>query len=151
MVVKFIEWSNSFGDQNPFGVFIGTGSWAGSGMVIMGGVNYYYMYKAFPDLIDRENIYRSLHYIYGNHPGSSISFVSGIGTISKKVAYGSNRADFSFIAGGVVPGVLILKPDFPENREDWPFFWGQNEYVIGLASSYIYLANAIDELLNNSK
>jgi len=37
---------------------------------------------------------------------------------AKKVTYGSNRADFRFFAGGVVPGLLILKPDFPENNED---------------------------------
>jgi endoglucanase len=48
------------------------------------------------------------------------------------VAYGSHRADFSFIAGGIVPGVLILKPDFPENKEDRPFLWGENEYVINV-------------------
>ena len=50
-----------------------------------------------------------------------------------------------FVAG-IVPGVLILKPDFPENREDWPFFWGQNEYVIPLGASYIQLSLAAAEL-----
>ena len=45
-----------------------------------------------------------------------------------------------------MPGVLILKPDFPENREDWPFFWGQNEYVIPLGASYIQLSLAAAEL-----
>lgn len=72
--------------------------------------------------------------------------MSGVGAKSKLVAYGNNRADFSFIASGVVPGVLILKPDFPENREDWPLFRSQNEYVIPLAASYIYLAQAAAEL-----
>ena len=57
-----------------------------------------------------------------------------------------NRADYSFIAGGVVPGVLILKPDFPENKEDWPFLWGENEYVINVGASYLFLANAVNEL-----
>jgi len=42
--------------------------------------------------------------------------VSGVGTRSKRVAYGNNRADYAFIAGGVVPGVLVLKPDFPEKQ-----------------------------------
>ena len=92
-----------------------------------------------------------MNYIYGCHPGSDISFVSAVGTVSKKVAYGNNRADFSFIAGGVVPGELILKPDFPENKEDWPFMWGENEYVVNLASSYIYLVNAVNELLNEDQ
>jgi endoglucanase len=73
--------------------------------------------------------------------------VSGVGAVSKAVAYGSNRADFSFIAGGVVPGALIIKPDFPENKEDWPFLWGENEYVIGLGASYLFLVQAAHSLL----
>ncbi len=92
-----------------------------------------------------------MNYIYGCHPGSDISFVSGVGTVSKKIAYGNNRADFTFIAGGVVPGELILKPDFPENKEDWPFLWGENEYVVALGSSYIFLVNAADDLVREKK
>ena len=63
------------------------------------------------------------------------------------MAYGNNRADFTFIAGGIVPGVLIFKPDFPENMDDWPFLWGEIEYVISLGASYIFLANAAHEVL----
>ena len=134
--------------QNPFGVYISTGGWAGNGAVVGMAITNYNLYKYFPEIIDPEYVYRGLNYIYGCHPGSNISFVSGVGTVSKKVAYGMNRADYSFIAGGVVPGVLILKPDFPENKEDWPFLWGENEYVINLGSSYIFLVNAVNELLN---
>ena len=72
--------------------------------------------------------------------------MSGVGTVSKEVAYGSNRADFSYIAGGVVPGALIIKPDLPENSEQWPFFWGENEYVVNLGPSYIALVHAADEV-----
>ena len=46
-----------------------------------------------------------------------------------------------------MPGIRILKPDFPENREDYPFLWSENEYVIDLAASYIYLVNAVNSLL----
>ena len=70
-----------------------------------------------------------------------------VGNRSKHLAYGNNRADFTFIAGGIVPGVLVLKPDYPENMDDWPFLWGENEYVIGIGASYIFLANAAQELL----
>ena len=104
------------------------------------------MHKAYPDIIDQACTYRGIAYIFGCHPGSNISFVSGIGVHSKKVAYGNNRADYSFIAGGVVPGVLVLKPDFPENKEDWPFLWGENEYVIDICAAYIFLANAVQRL-----
>ena len=93
-----------------------------------------------------EYIYRGLNYLYGCHPYSNISFVSGVGVHSKKVAYGSNRADYSFIAGGVVPGILVLKPDFLEHKNDWPFLWGENEYVINICASYIALVNAVMDL-----
>jgi hypothetical protein len=134
--------------ENPFGVPITRGGWAGNGAVVGYAVSNYYLHRAFPDLFDREATLRGLNYLYGTHPDSDISFVSDVGTHSKTVAYGNNRADFDFIPGGVVPGVLILKPDFPENKEDWPFLWGENEYVIDLGGSYLFLANAGQELLN---
>ena len=133
--------------ENPFGVPITRGGWAGSGTVVGFATTAYYLHEAFPDLFDKEYALRGLNFIYGNHPGSNLSLVSGVGTDSKTIAYGNNRADFSFIAGGVVPGVLILKPDFPENKEDWPFLWGENEYVINLGASYIFLAQAANQLV----
>ena len=133
--------------QNPFGVPISTAGWAGNGQVIYFAINSYFMHKAFPDIIDKEFTFKGLNYIYGTHPDSDISFVSAVGTHSKRVAYGNNRADFTFIPGGIVPGVLILNPNFPENKEDWPFLWGENEYVINLGASYIFLLNAVQDLL----
>jgi endoglucanase len=47
----------------------------------------------------------------------------------------------------VVPGVLIVKPDFPENKEDWPFLWGENEYVTGTCAAYFFLVHAAIDLL----
>lgn len=134
--------------ENPFGVPIATGGWGGNGIIIRFAITNYWLHRAFPHLIDREAIFRGLNYIYGCHPGSDISFVSGVGTVSQEVAYGSNRADFSFIAGGVVPGVLVIKPDFPENKEDWPFLWGENEYVVDVAAGYLFLVNAVHEVLH---
>ena len=136
--------------QNPFGVPISTGGWAGNGEIIRFAITNYALHIAFPEFIDAESIFRGLNYIYGCHPGSDISFVSGVGTVSKEVAYGNNRADFSFIAGGIVPGVLILKPAFPENKEDWPFLWGENEYVVNVGASYIFLVNAVNDVLNRA-
>ena len=133
---------------NPYNVLITEGGWAGNGTVINRAINHYYLHRAFPDLISAEQVFSGLNYLYGTHPDSDISFVSNVGTVSKKVAYGMNRADYSFISGGIVPGVLILKPDFPENKEDWPFLWGENEYVVDLGASYIFLVHAVDSLLN---
>ncbi|MCB0572642.1 MAG: glycoside hydrolase family 9 protein [Phaeodactylibacter sp.] len=137
--------------ENPYGVPISTGGWAGSGQVIGFAQTNYYLHRAFPGIISKEDVYKGLHYVLGCHPGSGISFVSGVGLSSKKVAYGMNRADFSFIAGGIVPGVLILQPGFPENKEDWPFLWGENEYVISLGPSYIFLVHAVRALLKEEE
>lgn len=131
---------------NPFGVPITDGSWAGSGSVLGFGLTGYALHRAFPDSVGPETVARALDFIHGHHPASDRSFVSGVGAVSKEVAYGSNRADFSFIPGGVVPGVLILRPDYPENRDDWPFFWGENEYVVPEGAMYIALANAARQL-----
>ncbi|MBN1313319.1 MAG: glycoside hydrolase family 9 protein [Anaerolineae bacterium] len=137
-------------EENPFGVPIFTGGWAGNGHVMYFAITNYLLHKAFPEIIDAEFVFRGLNYLFGCHPDSDISFVSGVGTASKEIAYGTNRADFSFIAGGIVPGVLILKPDFPENKEDWPFLWGENEYVVNMGAGYIFLVNAVRNLLENT-
>jgi len=135
--------------DNPYGVPITRGGWAGNGAVMGFGITNYWLNKAFPEIVEKELVYRSLNYIFGTHPGSNYSFASGIGAKSQTVAYGSNRADFSYIPGGVVPGVLILAPDLPENKNNWPFFWGQNEYVIPMGSRYIFLTHAAQSLLEN--
>lgn len=132
--------------DNPFGVPITRGGWAGNGFVAYYGILAYQLHRTFPEQFPAEPVLRTIEYLHGCHPASDLSFVSAVGTRSKQVAYGNNRADFTFIAGGVVPGILVLKPDFPENREDWPFFWGQNEYVVDLAGNYIYLALAAQEI-----
>ncbi len=147
-VRALFEQAKTTSSANPFGVPISEGGWAGDGLVVALANAQYQLHKAFPELVGDDLVFRALDYLYGTHPGSNISLVSGVGSVSKEVAYGNNRADFTFIAGGVVPGVLILKPDFPENKEDWPFLWGENEYVIALGARYYYLANAANALAN---
>jgi endoglucanase len=150
-VLKYKEELDTLSRQNPYGVPITTRGWAGNEAVIAWAVTNYYVHEAYPDVVGPEYALRGLTYILGLHPASNVSFVSGVGTRSKKIAYGSNRADFTFIAGGVVPGVLVLKPDFPENKEDWPFLWGENEYVVDICAEYILLANAVNDLLRQGK
>jgi endoglucanase len=132
--------------ENPYGVPITRRGWAGNEAVIGWAATNYLVHQAFPEIVDRESALAGITYILGRHPYSNLSFVSGVGTRSKRVAYGQNRAEYTFIAGGVVPGVLVLKPDFPENKEDWPFLWGENEYVVDICAHWIYLANAANEL-----
>ncbi len=133
--------------RNPFGVPFATGGWAGSGQVLAFAMRSYILHRAFPALIGPEYTLRGLEYVLGTHPGSSVSLVSGIGARSKTIAYGANRADYSFIPGGIVPGVLLVQPDLPELKEDWPFLWYEEEYVITQAPLFIYVANAADRLL----
>jgi hypothetical protein len=133
--------------KNPFGVPISMGGWGGSGGVLGFGMSTYVLHRAFPEIFGPEYTLRALAYVLGTHPASDVSLVSGVGAHSKTVAYGSNRADYTFIPGGVVPGVVLVKPDFLELKEDWPFLWFENEYVITAGASFVYLANAADSVL----
>jgi endoglucanase len=150
-VIKYKAICDDYKKQNPYGVPIATGGWGGDGGIIGFATTNYYANKYFPDVINAEYVYKGLNYIFGCHPYSNISFVSSVGTKSKKITYGNNRADFYFIAGGVVPGILILKPDFPENKEDWPFLWGENEVTVGICADYIFLSAAADQLAKDNK
>ena len=147
-IIKYKAVCDEYTLQNPYGVPIATGGWGGSSGVVNFANTNYYANKYFPEIISPEYVYNGLNYIFGCHPYSNLSFVSSVGTKSKKITYGNNRADFSFIAGGIVPGILVLKPDFPENKEDWPFFWGENEVTVGGCAEYIFLAAAAGQLAN---
>ncbi len=135
---------NRFG--NPFGVPISEGGWGSSGIVLRTAMQNYILHSAFPDIVEPDATVNGFHYVMGRHPGSSTSLVSGIGTHTKTKAYGINRADFSFIPGGIVPGPIVVNPDFPEMKEEWPYHWFDSEYVIPEGALYIYVANAMDEI-----
>ncbi|HKV25430.1 MAG TPA: glycoside hydrolase family 9 protein [Candidatus Acidoferrum sp.] len=133
--------------ENPYGVPIATGTWGGSGVVAGFAVQMYFFHEAFPDIVGPEYTLRALDYVLGTHPVSNESYVSGVGTHSRLIAYGNNRADYTFIPGGMIPGVTIVQPDFPELDEGWPFLWYENEYVIDAATGFILTANAAQALL----
>lgn len=139
--------ANRFG--TPFGVPISDGGWGSSGLVLEAAMQNHILHSAFPDIVEPDVTFNGFSYVLGRHPGSNTSLVSGIGTHTKTNAYGINRADFSFIPGGIVPGPIVVNPDFPEMKEDWPYHWFDSEYVIPEAALYIYVANAVDELTSN--
>lgn len=147
-IVKYKESIDKSVRDNPYGVPVITSGWGGSSHAINWSITNYYVHKAYPDIIGKEYVYKGLNYVLGCHPYSNLSFVNAVGTRSKKMAYGNNRADFTTIAGGVVPGLILLKPDYLENKDDWPFFWGENECIIDGGAWYIFLANAVNELAN---
>jgi hypothetical protein len=132
--------------KNPFGVPIRPGTWGGSGAVAQFAVQMYFLHSAFPELVGPEYTLRAFDYVLGTHPVSNVSYVSSVGTRSKLIAYGNNRADYTFIPGGMIPGMVIVQPDFPELKDDWPFLWFENEYVVGSVTTFILAANAADAL-----
>lgn len=150
-IVKYKASLVEYEKENPYGVPMATRGWGGSSNIITWAISNYYAHKAFPDVVEKEDVYKGLNFIFGCHPYSNVSFVNGVGTLSKKVAYGNNRADFTTIAGGVVPGLLLLKPDYLENKDDWPFLWGENECVIDGGAWYVFLANAVNEIAKETK
>lgn len=55
--------------QNPYGVPIATGGWAGSGGVMAWATTNYHLHKAYPDLIDKEmKIPRPMYFLFGDPP-----------------------------------------------------------------------------------
>ncbi|MFA6661768.1 MAG: glycoside hydrolase, partial [Bacilli bacterium] len=149
-VIKYKKSIDETDNKNPYGVPIRLGGWGGSGGVVNFALTNYYAYKAFPNIMSKEYVFKGLNYIFGCHPYSNVSFVEAVGTQSKKLAYGNNRADFSTIAGGIVPGLILLKPDFLENKDDWPFLWGENEVTIGGSADYILLGCAVNEMIKDN-
>jgi len=133
--------------QTPFGVPPSLRTWGGSSSVAQLGVQMYFLHKAFPQIVGPEYTLRAANYMLGTHPVSSTSYVSAVGTTSKLKAYGNNRADNTFIPGGVIPGYIIIQPDFPECIDDFGLLWFEDEYVINVASDWVLAANAADALV----
>lgn len=92
-------------------------------------------------------VWLTANYMLGTHPVASTSYISAAGTVSKLKAYGNNRADGAFIPGGVIPGYIIIQPDFPKCIDDFGFLWFEDEYVIDSASKWILAANAANALV----
>ena len=146
-VVKFNDYIKSFDQQNPYGVPIGLGNWAGVNMVLNFGIAVNYAHIYFPDIVSKDEVYRVSNWLYGCHPYHNYSFVAVVGaTRPKQVFYGNNRADFSFIPGNVAPGLLFRQPDHFENYDDWPFLWGQNEGTIAGNTQYIIFGSALKQI-----
>lgn len=150
-VERYRRFLDTLSTQNPYGVPSFMMAWGSNSIIVSWAIANYHAHEAFPDIVGPEYVYAGLNYLFGCHPYSNVSFVSSVGTHSKKITYGNNRADFRFIAGGVVPGILLLKPDFPENKEDWPFLWGENECVIDLGAQYVFLSHAVEDLVSQKR
>jgi endoglucanase len=146
-VVKYNEYIKGLEKDNPYGVPIGLGNWAGNGAIQSFGTTVCFANKYFPDIVDASHAYKVTNWLFGCHPYHNYSFVATVGaTRPKAVFYGNNRADFSAIPGNVAPGVLFRKPDHFENYDDWPFLWGENEGTIAGNTGYLIFGSAFKNL-----
>jgi hypothetical protein len=138
-------------DSTPFGVPPSLGTWGGSESVVEMAIRMYFLHEAFPDLVGPEYTLRAVNYILGTHPVSSTSYVAGVGTVSKTKTYSNNRADNAYIPGAVIPGYVIIKPDFPECIDDFGFLWFEDEAVVAGSASWVVAGNAADALTRETK
>ncbi len=134
--------------ETPYGIPYRPHIWGAGWNIQRLGYEYYFLHKAYPGIFDSELIFNALNFILGCHPGSNtMSFASGVGAKSATVGYGLNRADWSYIPGGVISGTALIRPDFPELLV-FPYLWQQVEYVLGGGSShYMFLVLAVQQML----
>lgn len=147
-VVKYADYVKGLEKENPYGVPIVLGNWAGSGAILNFGTTICFASQYFPDVVAPSEAFKATNWLFGCHPYHNYSLVATVGaTRPKAVFYGNNRADFSFIPGNVAPGILFRKPDHFENYDDWPFLWGQNEGTIAGNTSYLIFGSAFKNLV----
>ena len=130
----------------PFGVPPSLRTWGGSGEVVDMAIRMYFLHKAYPDLVSPEYTLRAVNYILGTHPVNSTSYVAGVGTVSKTQTYSFNRGDNSYIPGAVVPGYIIIKPDFPESLDDFGYLWFEHEAVVAGSASWVVAGSAAEAI-----
>jgi hypothetical protein len=134
--------------ETPYGIPYRPHIWGAGWGIQRLGFEYYFLHMAYPDIFNPEMIFNALNFVLGCHPGSNtMSFASGVGAKSATVGYGLNRADWSYIPGGVISGTALIRPDFPELLV-FPYLWQQVEYVLGGGSSnYMFIVLAVQQLL----
>ena len=54
--------------------------------------------------------------------------------------------DNSYIPGAVIPGYVIIKPDFLECIDDFGFLWFEDEAVVAGSANWVVAGNAADAL-----
>ena len=137
------------GLKTPYGVPYRPNIWGAGWDIQRFGYRQYFLHLSFPEIFPTRYMLNALNFVLGCHPGTNTaSFVSGVGANSMTTAYGFNRADWSYIPGGITSGTALIRPDFPELL-NWPYLWQQGEYVLGGGTSdYLFLVLAADKLLS---
>ncbi|HDQ45670.1 MAG TPA: glycoside hydrolase [bacterium] len=126
--------------QSPFGSTLGHAEYI--------AYRSYYLHKFWPELYPAENMFRIINYLLGCRPGNTTnSLVSGVGINSPTIAYGTNRADWSYIPGGTFwAAVNLVHPDLAEDKE-WPFLWQEREYIITAPCYFMFAVIGADRIL----
>ena len=136
--------------ETPYGVPYRPSIWGAGWDIQSFGFRHYFLARNYPEIFAPDQVFNALNFILGCHPGlNQQSFASGVGAQSATVGYGLNRADWSYIPGGVVSGTALIRPDFPELLV-FPYLWQQVEYVLGGGSShYMFLVLATLDLMRS--
>lgn len=113
------------------------------------GFKQYFYNQTWPDIYDLENLFNVVNYQLGCRPGNTENtLVSGVGADSPTVAYGANRADWSYVPGGTFwNAVNLVSPDLAEDKI-WPYFWQEREYIITTPCYYMFSVLAVERSLN---
>ncbi len=113
------------------------------------GFKQYFYNQTWPDIYGMDNLFNVLNYQLGCRPGNTVNtLVSGVGAESPTVAYGTNRADWSYIPGGTFwNAVNLVSPDYAEDKI-WPFLWQEREYIITTPCYYMFSVMAAEHFLN---
>jgi endoglucanase len=137
------------GKKSPYGMPYEPDIWGAGWGIQSFGVQQYFLHASYPDIFDATYMLHALNFVVGCHPGTNTSsFASGVGSRSLTTAYGFNRADWSYIPGGIGSGTALIRPDYPELLT-WPFLWQQTEYVLGGGTTdFMFLVIAADRVLN---
>ncbi len=115
LIPAYVKSITAVAEDNPYGVNIAGATWAGNSGIINNAYNCYKVWKLFPDMIDPEFVFAGLNYLFGCHPYNNKSFITAVGVTTKNVE------------------------DFFENKDDYPFHWGENECCINDAPRYVEL------------
>ena len=132
---------DSIMNSTPFGVPL-------ENTEVLGFKQYFYC-QTWPDIYNMDNLFNVINYQLGCRPGCTINtLVSGVGAESPTVAYGTNRADWSYIPGGTFwNAVNLVSPDYAEDKI-WPFLWQEREYIITTPCYYMFSVLAAEQFLN---
>lgn len=101
--------------KNPFRIAVSNNNWMDNGQIIRLAQINALLFKAFPDIMGKEDIFSGLNYIFGCHPFSSTSFVSGVGLISDPVPSGQYE---HFPMEGTIKSGLFLPQDHSYEKDE---------------------------------